>query len=194
VSTGKVSAPICTIVAGPNGTRKTTFASRYLPDRGNFINADEIAKHLPESAGKDIRAARLFFDEVKAFRARRENFAIESTLAGKSHLRLISALLSEGWRVDLYYLWIRAISVSIDRVAERVASGGHNILERTIINRYPRSISNFLCYYAPLCSAVYCLDNSGKTPNIIFMKVGEERSILRKKTYKLLEQIAECGK
>nr|VFK28309.1 MAG: Predicted ABC-type ATPase [Candidatus Kentron sp. MB] len=151
--------PVCTIVAGPNGTGKTTFASTYLPDRKNFINADEIAKDLRESvATRNAHAARLFLGEVRKFRMRRESFAIESTLSGRGYLKLISGLLSDGWRVELYYLWVQTIRVSVDRVAERVMHGGHNIPREIIKRRYPRSIYNFMHYtshhYATLQSAL----------------------------------------
>jgi pantothenate kinase-related protein Tda10 len=38
--------PICYVIAGPNGSGKTTFALKYLPEIvgcSNFVNADLIA-------------------------------------------------------------------------------------------------------------------------------------------------------
>nr|VFJ76555.1 MAG: Predicted ABC-type ATPase [Candidatus Kentron sp. FW] len=184
--------PICTIVAGPNGTGKTTFASIYLPDRKNFINADEIAKAFSEPTGRDIRAAKSFFGKVNEFTECRESFAIESTLSGRGYLKKISQLLSDGWRVELYYLWVPSIDVSINRVAERVRHGGHNIPAKIIARRYPRSVHNFIYYYAPLCNLTVCINNSTKKPNFIFIqRDGGAIEIIDKKSYHLLKQVAE---
>jgi signal recognition particle GTPase len=59
------TAPVCTVIAGPNGSGKTTFALTYLRSAGhsrNFVNADLIAAGLsPLSPDREaIEAGRLF--------------------------------------------------------------------------------------------------------------------------------------
>lgn len=147
-----MTQPTCSIIAGPNGAGKTTFALTYLPeatDCRNFVNADMIAAGLsPLSPDRDwLAASRLFLEEVRQYIARRDDFAFETTLSGKTYLRLIQQLLGDGWQVKLYYLWLPSIEMSIERVAERVAHGGHNIPHESIIRRYPRSIANLLDHY-----------------------------------------------
>ena len=188
-------SPICTIVAGPNGAGKTTFALRYLPKVDNFINADEIAKQIEKSHGKDISAARLFFHKFEEFKARRESFAIESTLSGGSHLKRISKLLSDGWQVKLYYLWVSSVDDSINRVANRVKVGGHNIPNNIIKRRYPRSIYNFIFRYKPLCSYVVCIDNEDDNQTIIFEQYESGKELVQqKKAYDLLKRVAKDEK
>ena len=167
--------PTCTLIAGPNGAGKTTFALDYLPAFShcrNFVNVDLIAAGLsplsPESKG--LKASRLFLREINRYIARREDFAFETTLSGKTYLRLLQHLLSDGWRIELYYLWLPSVEMSIERVAERVLHGGHGIPHETIIRRYPRSINNLLVYYAPLCTTAICLDNSQVIPEVIFIQ------------------------
>ncbi len=82
------------IIAGPNGVGKTTFARTFLPkyaDCKNFVNADLIAQGMspfsPEAAA--IRAGRLVLSEIAFFSQRRVSFGFETTLAGRSYLRLI---------------------------------------------------------------------------------------------------------
>jgi len=53
--------PVCTIIAGPSGAGKTTFALTYLPETAlcrNFVNADLIASGLwPLSPERGLLAA-----------------------------------------------------------------------------------------------------------------------------------------
>lgn len=84
--------PTCWIIAGPNGAGKTTFALEYLPRAGcsHFINADLIAAGLaPLAPERELLAAsRIFLRELEVRIAARENFAFETTLAGRTYLRL----------------------------------------------------------------------------------------------------------
>ena len=170
-----MSGPVCTIIAGPNGAGKTTFALTYLPESIrclNFVNADLIAMGLsPLSPEREwLAASRLFLREIRQYIDRRESFAFEATLAGKTYVRLIRNLLAVGWRMCLVYLWLPSVEMAIERVAERVAHGGHDIPRDVIIRRYSRSLVNLLEHYAPLCSSTMCLDNSGPAPEVIFVQ------------------------
>ena len=137
--------PTCWIIAGPNGAGKTTFALEFLPQVANcssFINADLIAAGLsPLAPEKElIAASRIFLSEIRANIKKREDFAVETTLSGKSYLKLIKQLQEDNWRVELIYLALPNSEVSRFRVAERVAHGGHNIPSNDIIRRFPRSL------------------------------------------------------
>jgi len=177
-----LSAPVCTIIAGPNGAGKTTFALRYLPllaNCSNFINADLIAAGLsplyPER--ELLTASKLFLSELKSYIGQRRDFAFETTLSGRAHIRLVQNLLSVGWRVQLFYLWLPSIDACINRVAERVATGGHDIPPDVIARRYARGTANLLEEFAPRCTATVCMDNSGRFPVVIFTQYGAHRAI-----------------
>ncbi|MEE9423599.1 MAG: zeta toxin family protein [Methylococcales bacterium] len=117
-----------------------------------------------------MAASRLFLKEIKQASQLRENFAFETTLSGKSYLKLIHDLQVGGWLVELIYLYLPDVQLSIERVAERVKHGGHNIPLESIIRRYPRSLHNLVNDYAPLCDTVICLDNSQEQEKIIFLQ------------------------
>ena len=81
--------PTCWIIAGPNGAGKTTFALRYLPQVAGcrrFINADLIAAGLSPLAPERqlATASRLFLQEVDSAIKAGEDFAFETTLAGRT--------------------------------------------------------------------------------------------------------------
>jgi predicted ABC-type ATPase len=63
--------PDLIIIAGPNGSGKTTFAREYLSSdemRFEFVNADEIARAAVLETGNqsrsDVRAGRIMLDRV----------------------------------------------------------------------------------------------------------------------------------
>jgi len=120
------------IIAGPNGSGKTTFASKFLPDYikcPNFVNADLIAQGLspfsPRSAA--IKAGKLVLGQIREFAETGVDFAFESTLAGKSYVNLFKDLDRKGYRLHLFFLWIPNADLAIARIKDRVAEGGHNV-------------------------------------------------------------------
>lgn len=187
--------PTCYIIAGPNGAGKTTFALRYLPSAEacrNFVNADMIAAGLSPLAPEreKLGASRLFLKEIQSFIARRESFSFETTLSGRSYLRLVQSLRADGWRVVLFYLWLPSSEFSIARVAERVRHGGHHIPKADIQRRFPRSISNLIHEYAPVCDAVICLDNT-TIPALIFSQDSGGITVANQAPYQRIIQEAE---
>lgn len=187
--------PTCWIIAGPNGAGKTTFAMEFLPKVAgctHFINADLIAAGLsPFAPEREMAAAsRLFLQEIEARIDRREGFAFETTLAGRSYLRLIERLQEDGWQVELFYLALPSVEMSKLRVAERVAHGGHNIPARDIERRFPRSLHNLLHEFGPRVDRCDCFMNDGGVPVLIFEQLGQNRVILHEQHYQLLQKEA----
>jgi predicted ABC-type ATPase len=137
--------PVCRIIAGPNGAGKTTFALKYLPQVAPgtaFINADLIAAGLSPLAPEQglVAASRLVLHQIEQRAREGRNFAFETTLSGRGYLRLIRRLRGLGWRVELLYLALPNVELSRQRVAERVAHGGHAIAPADIARRFPRSL------------------------------------------------------
>lgn len=162
----------CYIVAGPNGSGKTTFAKTFLPNEGQclqFINADLIAEGLsplnPESAA--LEAGRIMLHKIEEAVAKGESFAFESTLSGKNYVDRIRVWKDKGYKIGIYYLKLSGIDIAVDRVRLRVAEGGHNIAEGTIRRRYQRSWDNFLSIYQPLADFWTVFDNTGESPVIL---------------------------
>lgn len=82
--------PEVRIIAGPNGSGKTTFVRTFLPrfvPVRNFVNADLIAAGLspfePEKAA--VRAGRLMLQEIHRLAQERADFSFETTLSGRTY-------------------------------------------------------------------------------------------------------------
>lgn len=188
--------PTCWIIAGPNGAGKTTFALEYLPQVAQcsrFVNADLIAAGLsPLAPERELLAAsRLFLGEIEACIAKREDFAFETTLAGRSYLKLVRRLQTAGWRVELIYLALPSMEMSKLRVAERVAHGGHNIPVADIERRFARSLGNLLYSFSTQVDACRCFMNSDASPELVFEQQGEVRNVLHMPYYQHLLKEAE---
>jgi len=188
--------PTCWIIAGPNGAGKTTFALEYLPSVAgctHFINADLIAAGLaPLAPERELLAAsRIFLRELEARIAVRESFAFETTLAGRSYLRLVERLRRNGWRVELIYLALPSAEMSTLRVAERVAHGGHAIAQVDIVRRFPRSLRHLLEDFSQRVDRCTCFMNAGESPVLVFEQSGERREVVHENWYRHLIEEAQ---
>ncbi|MEO0644683.1 MAG: zeta toxin family protein [Cyanobacteria bacterium J06650_10] len=186
-------SPTCWIIAGPNGAGKTTFALQYLPrltNCRNFVNADLIAAGLSplEPERELLAASRLFIKEIENRVESRQDFAFETTLAGRSYLKLIKRLHSDGWWVELIYLALPTVEMSKLRVAERVAHGGHNIPIVDIERRFPRSLRNLFKEFSFAADRTRCFMNDGEIPKLVFVQQGDVRNVLNAQ---LLEQLLQ---
>jgi predicted ABC-type ATPase len=188
-----LNSPVCTIFAGPNGPGKTTFAIGYLPNvpgGRNFVNADMIAAELSPKAPELgwPAAGRVFLHRLRQRIECRESFAFETTLAGRTQLKLIDELVQAGWRVQMFYLWVPTVQACVNRVSERVKHGGHDIPHDTILRRYRRSIRNLLEVYAPHCSTVVCYENSGEIPKTVSRENRNGRIVVNLLLYEAMQR------
>ena len=161
------------VIGGSNGAGKTTFAKEFLPKYVHclrFVNPDLIAAGLspfsPESVA--AKAGRLMLEEVAYLVDRGSSFAFESTLSGKTYLRLIERAKRTGYAVHLFYLWIPDPALAVARVRDRVDSGGHDVPEVDVRRRYARTLHNFFQLYRPLVDSVHLFDNTGDEPELVF--------------------------
>ncbi len=177
------------IIAGPNGAGKTTFAREFLPEYAHcpyFINADLIAQGLspfsPQQAA--LKAGKLVLREIKELAAKDVDFGFESTLSGKSYLKIFHALKRKGYRLFLFFLWIPVSGLAIARIKERVREGGHDIPDEDVKRRYERSYINLFDLYMPIMDSWMFFDNSGITPKPVAQKTNSHIRILDKKLFR----------
>ncbi|MBM0659562.1 zeta toxin family protein [Capnocytophaga genosp. AHN8471] len=171
------------IIAGCNGAGKTTASFTILPevlDCKEFINADEIAKGLspfqPESVA--MQAGRIMLARMDELLQKGETFAFETTLATKSYKQKIEWAQANGYEVTLLFFWLCNVAMAKERVAQRVAEGGHNIPLETIERRYYNGIANLFAIYIDMVDICYIFDNSEGERTPIAKKYKGEKEII----------------
>ena len=171
------------IIAGCNGAGKTTASFTILPevlDCKEFINANEIAKGLspfqPESVA--MQAGRIMLARMDELLQKGETFAFETTLATKSYKQKIEWAQANGYEVTLLFFWLCNVAMAKERVAQRVAEGGHNIPLETIERRYYNGIANLFAIYIDMVDICYIFDNSEGERTPIAKKYKGEKEII----------------
>lgn len=160
-----MASPILYIIAGCNGAGKTTASMSVLPavlDCQEFVNADEIAKGLspfkPEEVA--IEAGKLMLQRIDQLLDKSATFAIETPLATKSYKHLVKRAKASGYRVILLFFWLSSPEMAVMRVAQRVASGGHNIPKDVIHRRYWAGLRNLFEIFVPIVDLWSLYDNN----------------------------------
>ena len=135
-----------------------------------FLNADLIASglspFLPEKAA--LKAARLMLEEMNLSVEKREDFAFETTLSGLSYIQHIKEWRRLGYQVTLFFLSLNSADLAVDRVAKRVAQGGHSIPEVVIRRRFDSGRYNFEHYYQKIVDSWALYDGSKDLPTLLY--------------------------
>lgn len=160
------------IIAGCNGAGKTTASMTILPEVLNcreFVNADEIAKGISPFRPQEvaIEAGRIMLQRIDYLIEHDETFAIETTLATKSYRNLILRAKEKGYTVILLFFWLPSPEMAVERVAVRVASGGHDIPRDVIYRRYWNGIYNLFNIFLPIVDFWSLYENGGAMNPII---------------------------
>ena len=154
------------VVAGPNGSGKTTFVSEYLRESeiSEYISAGAIAERLVSRPGDmdsvKIQAGRLFIREIQGLIQSGTDFIVEVTLAGKGFARTISQLKRADYMVTIVFIFLKSPETSIARVRNRVSAGGHHVPTEDVVRRFYRSKHNFWYTYRNLVDQWHMFYNS----------------------------------
>jgi len=188
------------IIAGCNGSGKTTASYTVLPEMLNcreFINADEIAKGLsPFNPDKvAIEAGRIMLKKINDFINKQHDFAFETTLSTKSHVKTIEKAKENKYEITLLFLFLDSVDLAIERVKTRVNEGGHDIPEKVIKRRYFSGIKNLFDLYMPICD--YWMITNNSNPSLELVAEGNYENINRVEnnlTFELMKRMTYDNK
>ncbi len=166
------SKPVFYLLAGPNGAGKSTLYKALVlagtvPRTAEFVNADLYeAEHLQHIAQPQVRSkqARLWADARRAeLLEAGQSFVSETVFSHESKLALIEDAQAHGFFVMLLVVALDKPERLLERVAQRVAEGGHPVPADRILARYPRTLAN-LTHAVRLVDAAVLYDSHDLTP------------------------------
>ena len=130
------------LIGGPNGSGKSTLVNQIVKaDNIEVLDLDNIATTKNVSS---ITAARqLLNEDLPRILSSGRSFVLESTLSGTYDMRVIKMARELRYRVVFVFAFLASVEQNIERVAQRVSMGGHDVDINIIRRRYEKSLHNF---------------------------------------------------
>jgi len=158
--------PKLLIVAGPNGSGKTSVTGKILKHEWikgcQYINPDNIARDVYgdwNSTDAVMKAARYATDEREECIANGRSLIFETVLSAPDKISFIQRAKQKGYFIRLFFIGTDNPQINAARIANRVMDGGHDVPISKIVSRYYKSIAN--CgILVPLVDRLYVYDNS----------------------------------
>lgn len=167
-SASKSETKTVIVFAGPNGSGKSTINAKVLADpelgfQGVYINADDISKTLKgefASPRDQNIAAAIAAEELRLkCLAEGKSFAFETVMSTPEKVALMSQARSRGYDVHFVFVTTDDPEINVQRVANRVALGGHDVPADAIRSRY-ESAMRLLPVAIEQATSVLVYDNS----------------------------------
>ena len=158
--------PEMIIIAGPNGSGKTTVTQKFLRHEWSegvlYINPDQIANDIFgdwNSRDAVLKAANYCTELREKCLKEKTSFVFETVLSGDDKIDFILRAKEAGFFIRIFFIATDHPSINASRIANRVMEGGHDVPISKIISRYYKSISN--CeVIAKIVDRLYVYDNS----------------------------------
>lgn len=174
--------PILIVIAGPNGSGKTTITSRLLKSEwledAVYINPDNVAQekfgdwNSPDAV---ISAAQYCEEWRERCLSEKRSLIFETVFSSAGKIDFVRRAIEAGYFVRIFFISTDNPTINSARIAKRVIEGGHDVPIAKIISRYVKSISN-CAEVAREVDRLYVYDNSieGEEARPIFrLKEGE---------------------
>jgi predicted ABC-type ATPase len=112
--------------------------------RERLLDPDAIARRLNPSnpSAAAVAAGREALNRTAEYLREGLSFAVETTLSGHGPLATIREAKAHGFTVHLVFVAVDTPVVSIARVRNRTAQGGHFVPDADVRRRYARSLAN----------------------------------------------------
>jgi predicted ABC-type ATPase len=179
--------PKLIIVAGPNGSGKTTITEKLLRHEWmgscEYINPDNIALNNFgdwNSTDSIIKAANYSQKIRENCLSKNESMAFETVFSSEEKVSFVKRAKSAGYFIRFFFICTEDPSINAQRVALRVMNGGHDVPISKIISRYYRSITN-CSEISTLVDRSYFYDNSeNEADPVLLFRIADGKVV---KTY-----------
>ena len=161
---------------GVNGAGKSTlFYSEANHHLGIRLNSDEILHSLGldwKDMSAQILAGKKLLQLQKECLSNGVSFNQETTLSGQSIFNVIKKAKELGYAIHLRYVGVANPEIAKERVAKRIARGGHGVSDGTLERRFTASKENFIKIY-PLCDSIIMYDNTVQMTCVASINAGK---------------------
>lgn len=168
--------PKLLIVAGPNGSGKTSVTGKILKhvwiEGCEYINPDNVARDIfgdwnsPEAV---LQAARYSAERREECLVSGRSLIFETVLSAPDKISFIERAKQQGYFIRLFFIGTDNPQINAVRILRRVMNGGHDVPTEKIVSRYSKSISS-CAFLAPIVDRLYVYDNSVENsfPELLF--------------------------
>jgi predicted ABC-type ATPase len=168
--------PKLLIVAGPNGSGKTSVTGKILKhawiEDCEYINPDNIARDMfgdwnsPEAV---MKAAQYATEKREECIANKRSLIFETVLSAPDKIAFIEQAKQQGYFIRLFFIGTDSPQINAMRILRRVMDGGHDVPAGKIVSRYYKSIHN-CALLAQTVDRLYVYDNSVENsfPELLF--------------------------
>ncbi|MDE6685662.1 MAG: zeta toxin family protein [Duncaniella sp.] len=158
--------PVLIVIAGPNGSGKTSVTSRILRhewmEDSEYINPDNVARDIFgdwNNRESVLKAASYCNDWRERCLAEHKSHIFETVMSANDKVGYILRAKAAGFFVRLFFVSTESPTINAKRVANRVLNGGHDVPIPKIISRYDKSIANCRIL-STIVDRLYIYDNS----------------------------------
>lgn len=158
--------PELIMIAGPNGSGKTSVTQKFLHHEWAtgtiYINPDQIANEMFgdwNSQAAILKAANYCKEWREKCITSRESFVFETVFSAEEKIDFIIRAKEAGFFIRVFFISTCDPSINAARIAKRVMEGGHDVPIPKIISRYAKSIVNCVAI-SQLVDRLYVYDNS----------------------------------
>ena len=158
--------PVLIVIAGPNGSGKTTITSKILKhewlEGAVYVNPDNVAQERfgDWNSPKAVMQAAQFCEELREQCLRDgQSLIFETVLSSEGKVDFIRRAREAGYFIRLFFVATSHPTINAARIAQRVMEGGHDVPIAKVISRYYKSILNCKRCIS-LADRVYVYDNS----------------------------------
>ena len=174
--------PTLCVVAGPNGSGKTTTTIQLLNNEwaadSLYINPDNIAQEMfgdwnsPEAVLKAAeKATQMRYECLEQGR----DFVFETVFSSPEKLEFLKKTKEAGFFIRFFYVCTSDPSINVARITQRYLNGGHEVPISKVISRYYKSLLNAEEAIA-FVDRAYVYDNSidDQLPRLLYRTIDGE--------------------
>ena len=180
--------PTLCVVAGPNGSGKTTTTVQLLNNEwaadSLYINPDNIAQEIYgdwNSHDAVLKAAehatRLRYECLE----KGQDFVFETVFSSQEKLEFIRKAKAAGFFIRFFFVCTSDPAINVVRITQRFMNGGHEVPISKVVSRYYKSLVNAEEAIS-IVDRAYVYDNSvdNQLPRLLYRTV--EGNLVKKYT------------